>query len=211
MTPERIAYHEAGHAVAGHFLGRILRSVSIVSEPGSLGRCIYYQYDAMLSVNSGPMTPEKRRLVDMHILCSLAGAAAEHILLGSFNTDCSLNDLISSIHLSTLIHGVKIEGWDYVDFMGDCIEAWLRERWAAVESLAKVLLIEREVEGCRAVAIIQYASKTGPWAEGADVGRMWWSGGEPVSDDGDEGEDVEAGEGEALAAGAPARTGDGGE
>jgi len=75
-----VAYHEAGHAVVGHFLPNCdpVRKITIVPRGMSGG--------SVLSVPDDDMGPETRARIKDHIAQALGGRAAEQIVFGEITT-----------------------------------------------------------------------------------------------------------------------------
>src|SRR3954453_7029107 len=69
------AFHEAGHAIAHHVFGDVLREVSVQPDVtvGSGGHTIIYKKRAQI----GPDTPKNRHAVERIVVSCLAGMEAQ--------------------------------------------------------------------------------------------------------------------------------------
>lgn len=154
---ERVAYHEAGHAVAAALLHTHMRSASIIpnNSQGSLGHVGHHRW--------GKETPDvydsariDRRL-EQHIITVLAGPEAERKLFGRYNRVGASSDFDTAADLALYRTG------------GDPKEAtliirWLAHRtrtlvgletnWRLIEAVAKALMEHRRLSGQRVREIV---------------------------------------------------------
>ena len=93
---EKIAYHEAGHAMAFMVLKTRFSKVSIVPDDESLGRVTNDLPDSFFDEDLN--ANRQRSLYEKHILISLAGGLAEMKLTGVENTDGNAVDNSSVVH-----------------------------------------------------------------------------------------------------------------
>jgi hypothetical protein len=155
---ERNAYHEAGHAVAHWAMDVPFAEVSIAAAGDTLG-----QMDATvpaLQVKRGRQAPLEARLeVEKAIVCLLAGTMAEKKLTGRHYWTGGSHDRDNALDLAMSVTGSREEAEAFL--------AWLLERtrnlmedsshWAAVETLANVLLEQEHLSGRQAHGIIERA------------------------------------------------------
>jgi len=148
---EKVAYHEAGHAVVAFYLQLGLKRVSIRPGDGSLGIC----ETGPVSKGYNPetnLTPGVCDRTEREIICLLAGCVAEGKAVGRRNYVRAERDTHTAINLASYIAG---EGRGLSAFMK---WMWIRTeeffewapRWKLVEALAQELL-ERETVGRRAL------------------------------------------------------------
>jgi len=156
---ERNAYHEAGHAVVAHALGRRFTGVTIVPDADAMGRCRYAEarnFDPDLpDMYSGPRI---ERVVEHQIMGYLAGPIAEGILTGekSWRKTGGNGDVPRAVDLAVYMKGTIEETEAYLDRLWAQTEELVgrRENWAAIEALAAELREQREVGEGRAREII---------------------------------------------------------
>ena len=82
---ERIAYHEAGHAVACYLQEIPFRYVSIIPTRRNLGKLKASQLPSFVWVNLGKgehLVPEASLSLDHHMIMRLAGPMAEILIYG---------------------------------------------------------------------------------------------------------------------------------
>lgn len=156
---ERNAYHEAGHAVVAHALGRRFTGVTIIPGVDAMGRCRYAEarnFDPDLpDMYSGPRI---ERVVEHQIMGYLAGPIAEGILTGekSWRKTGGNGDVPRAVDLAVYMKGTIEETEAYLDGLWVQTEELVgrRESWAAIEALAAELVEQREVGEGRAREII---------------------------------------------------------
>lgn len=142
---ERTAYHEAGHAVAAHLVGREFGSVSIVEDEVSLGRVLFKPYDQnfIYSLTQGAFDDlDDRRKVEGEIVTAFGGEAAVMLLTGKADRKGAASDLSLVRNFVIQMVNSEEEAKAYAN--------WLRHRtrsvlgsdktWPAVEAVAKALL-----------------------------------------------------------------------
>jgi Peptidase family M41 len=157
----RVAYHEAGHAVAAYVLRLPMREVSIIEEADSLGHMEHaptpwFQPDVWYGDDR-----RTEHRIEARIICALAGPAAEARWGGRRNRVGAGQDERNALDLADYVAG------DPTGEGARLYVAWLRHRaeglvrrelyWAAVEALAAELLARRRVGARRARAIIKQA------------------------------------------------------
>jgi Peptidase family M41 len=139
---ERVAWHEAGHTVAGQRLGIRVRSVSIVPEGRSGGRTDVCYPRWWRNAPAETVTPHREGMILRYAIMTLAGLAAEEHKTGQRNLDGAWADLNEN-------GGV----YDCLDVLGGCQHAalkWLLDRarllldrpevWCQVQAVADALL-----------------------------------------------------------------------
>lgn len=157
---ERTAYHEAGHAVAAYSLRRKIIEVSIVPEPGLLGRVTHTllkdfhpDYDTRLST---------LRKGEKEITFSLAGIIAQKRLTGRRDWTLGHIDITDALGIASNLMGDDKEAQRYVNKLWHKTEKliYAPPRWAAVKALAAELLRCRKMSGRKARRIMFQAIRT---------------------------------------------------
>jgi hypothetical protein len=180
------AYHEAGHAVTAHVLGRRFTGVAVVAEADPLGRCQYAEernFDPDLPGMYGG--PQIRSVVEHQIVGYLAGPIAQGILTGekSWRETSGRGDIPRAVDLAMYMTGDIKETEAYLERLWVRTESLLRlpENWGAVRALAAELIEARHIGEERAREIIA----AGVAAELAVIGRRTPDGGatEPAERD----------------------------
>jgi hypothetical protein len=165
LTEEALtAYHEAGHALAFSLIGRELVQVFLGPEPGN-GGCELTPIETPFDLSD----PRMQALAAQHLVAHLAGPVAEAILLGR-EEDCvgltfSASDLREARLIAEKLVRVRTAGEaeqaSAVLFWRtwSATAAWLHcaAQWAAVEVLARALVVQRCVKGPHARRLIAVA------------------------------------------------------
>jgi hypothetical protein len=153
------AYHEAGHAVVAHVLGRRFGGVTAVAEASALGRCRYAEernFDPDLpGMYSGPQV---QRVLENQIVGYLAGPIAQGILTGekSWRETSGRGDVARAVDLAMYVTGDIGEAEAYLARLWLEAENLLKlpENWGAVRALAAELVEARHVGEDQAREII---------------------------------------------------------
>lgn len=141
---EAIAYHEAGHAVAGYLLNVSIVEVSIIREDGNLGHCSYVELREQLFQERQERTA--RNVLEPRIISALAGGYAEKRFTGRWNEQGMAADLGGVIQDCQELVGV---GPDNEEPINTYVYRRLRRtrrllenpaNWNAVTTLANELL-----------------------------------------------------------------------
>jgi hypothetical protein len=144
-TIERTAYHEAGHAVASYYLHVALSSVTIIPEEDSLGHIKHPKLN-----NFEPEWDNSLKVVDRAermILVFFAGQVAEGRFANRHNWKGSREDWHEAVNMASYFAGNNEVLQAYVNYL------WARAKtlfnlpwlWAAVEAVAKELLIRKKM------------------------------------------------------------------
>jgi hypothetical protein len=141
---ERVAYHEAGHAVAQVYLHRSFRSVSIKPKSSYLGRVDSPKLSQTFREGLAHYLDgdhRTRNMVDDHILISMAGPAAENRYTGRRGWDGARQDLRQSRDLGEPLYGEEATKHD-IPFMTARADSLMKSRivWVRVEAVAAALL-----------------------------------------------------------------------
>ncbi len=158
---EEVAYHEAGHAVVGYILGCRLTRVTIARTDDYLGACFFEGADLLPKTDEelfewqqaegdGGEPVEDR--IKRGALFDCAGPAAEYLYTSSYPEGHWGSDFTP--YLGALV-GSAEEEEELVRALTQHAEKLLRDNWAAVEALARVLLEQEEVNGEYAMALIR--------------------------------------------------------
>jgi hypothetical protein len=154
------AYHEAGHAVVGHSIGRMIALVSIQKEKEHRGGCFF---DAFAESGSGRSQWQKGNQNLELITILYAGTVAVYILCERKGWDydiwqaMDLRDLAEIDHISrqmfpddTQREAALDGGWEHAYDL-------LTKHWNAIETLATDLVTLGWVTGAEAHTIIRQA------------------------------------------------------
>jgi ATP-dependent Zn protease len=143
---ELLAYHEAGHAVAGHVLGLTVEGLSIVPGEHYAGLA-----DVPVDLDSAYGSPEESDdYLRRHLVCFLAGAVAEEILTGE-PVDLGPKSAYRGDWNGAADCVVAMAGLDVERQVAEGAEAFkktraiLRGNWAVVVALAEALIEQREL------------------------------------------------------------------
>ena len=156
----RYAFHEAGHAVVGHVLGRCLSEVSILAnrEEGYKGYCAFDEFaerwQSLLQWSTACQNPERITVlyagtVAMRLICQQRGWKYERW------RGCDKGDF-DQIYLRSLDMSADEE--EQQAMQRGCrkqAQAILEGHWPAVEAVAAVLATQGRVRGWEAHRLIQ--------------------------------------------------------
>ena len=142
------AYHEAGHAVVALAHDRPIHRVSVLPTQQHLGKCEFKK-----GVQRGSVD-----FIEMEILISLAGMAAEARLTGSYDRAAAGRDLKHARSLA-LQRASERQLDRYERRMLAKVENMMRDEgvWAAVESIAAALMVTGQISGRAALHIFKNA------------------------------------------------------
>jgi hypothetical protein len=164
LSQQATAYHEAGHAVAGHALGRRIKRVTIIpSRIEKYAGCCFTQRGPSLKGIDWDVTPKIRRDAHDLIMFSMAGICAQRLFnprtLRSFHGSMDYRTVVDfATHLTR-----ENELEPFLRWMEIRTENLIRDNWNAVEMLAAELVRHREVTGKEAHEIIRSAPFSPNW------------------------------------------------
>jgi hypothetical protein len=153
---ENVAYHEAGHAVAGHLVGRRFTRVSIIADEESHGRCHFAKIASQWNPewDSGPRT--RHRIESWAISC-LGGPVAEELFTGVWDDIGATGDERKTLDLLEYLAISTSELEAYWDWLLERTRAmlWAPRHWRSVEALASELMVTNVVGERKAREIIK--------------------------------------------------------
>jgi hypothetical protein len=167
------AYHEAGHAVAAFLMKIRFTGLSIISDDDSFGRMSGSKWTSKFAREHADKKILRSR-IEVRMIVLLAGYAAGMIFSGIKRRDGARKDFQDASWLGSYVCGNREEIEAYIK--------WLTERTknilsnsinrAAVEALARELLVNKEIGYKKAKAIINASDEE--WER--EEGIMPWKG-----------------------------------
>lgn len=155
---ERIAYHEAGHAVMAYILRRRFHSITIDPEKlddntGGLVRLVHSN-KLSRTIYTGCCIQIERQ-----IRIILAGEVACGLFIGQKNWDISQDDAQISFRLAGLQCGCEVEANAYLEWLLLSVQNHLKlpHNWICVCVLAKELMQQKTLSYRKAREIIKSA------------------------------------------------------
>jgi len=144
---ERVAYHEAGHAVVYCQLGVPFKEVSIVASDHSLGHVKGAEFPGLRLMT--------RSWNEKCIMCVLAGPVMDEML--GQHLERSSSDFEQANMMAMNVTDGEREVRDLIRRLHESTKAMIAEpgNWAAIEALAHVLLEKRTVSARRARRIVR--------------------------------------------------------
>jgi peptidase M41-like protein len=138
---ERIAHHEAGHAVASIVLGGTFRFVTIEPKPGALGEVRHRPWGKKFQPEV-EVTSRIRTQVENAIKSSLAGTYAEKLFTGRWDHHGATVDYHQAYELAEFIAGSPDAVIPYMSWMEVCTADLVctSRHWATIQALAAELL-----------------------------------------------------------------------
>lgn len=150
---ERIAYHEAGHAVVSCVLGHKILRIEVFphKEFGFAGFVLDDRDDH----------PSSLAEIEKSVCICYAGNIAESIKFVSSEDRPSVLGLMDKVKASDLLrkHFSEDEAKETGRLLREHTEKLLRENWLAVEALVTKLLTDNLIDGVLALDIINTARK----------------------------------------------------
>lgn len=139
----RAQYHEAGHAVVAHLLGRRVTSVSAMSDDDlAAGRAGFTSYAPV------DLSRARRATIERSIVIALAGGIAERLMDPAAPGE-DADDLARIAVWSRLVSGV-----DPTELRSRS-EKLVREHWPAVEAVADALVWDDHLDGRALRAVLR--------------------------------------------------------
>lgn len=147
----KIAYHEAGHAVAYHYLGKAFKKISIIPDGNSLGYVLNRKINRDIEIYE--RDTKTRNRVEKEAITYLAGIIVENLLSGRYDRRGASSDLNHVVSLLSTQCQSSIETDAYLNLL------WIRTRqifeysvnkqktlyWKCVEVLANRLMEKKEI------------------------------------------------------------------
>ena len=158
---ERVAYHEAGHAVAGFLLRRSFAYVTIESAADSLGHCDFAPLDSLLGQIIDGAGDHAIAELRRGLITVLAGPAAEERFAGPYDL-AGEDDTEQAVDLASVIAATPNEARALAEAAFDEARGlWsIAAQWAAVAALAAALLERNRLsyEEARALVAVTLAN-----------------------------------------------------
>lgn len=157
------AYHEAGHAVASHALGRDVDHVTIRTDKaaGFVGRVqgVPPAPDEVLGTENPHLV--SRRVQDL-ILILYAGGAAEEAFSGMYDEAGCSADIEEALDLAFTACGSDPEAFLLLENLAEQARALVGRTWPAIDALVAALLEHEELDGLEVSRIIDEALPVAP-------------------------------------------------
>lgn len=154
---ESTAIHEAGHSVCAYLLGKRLKRVTVIETDEYLGLSVHDpRFPEGFNEFADGFEGEMKKLVLIH----LAGAAAEVIAFGDYDSDGPESDFHKAVDCATYCVGGPDALQKFIDRSFDEVKELLQQHWQAVQTLAEHLLKHGELTGEQAEEIIRSALPT---------------------------------------------------
>ena len=155
---EKVAYHEAGHAVAAFLMRRSFSYVTIKPDESSFGHIFYQKFRD--SFNPDYVEDYKiRRPLEKAIITGLAGHVAEKIYSKQENYETSENDFHVAVDLASYLCGSNEEIEAYIKWLYIRTKNMLEHpnNWCKVKAFAEELLDHRRIGYVKARKIMKDA------------------------------------------------------
>ena len=145
MTDIAAAYHEAGHCIVANRLGLRLRGASIEDDGSGTTTTMIRHVDA-----------DDPYWAQVQIIVSMAGAAAEVVLLGRSRDDVpDASDHANQRRHAAALAPARQRDWESRYWRAAC--AYVTQFAADIEALADELLMERQLTGFALTRTIERA------------------------------------------------------
>lgn len=152
------AYHEAGHAVAAHFLELPLRRATIVpnEEEGTAGHVLYRPLPQRLreALAYGRPTPAQRVRAENQVISAFAGPIAERRYYGRRNLVGASSDYQQIADFLFALSASDDEVTAYANWLEQRAISLIETRWRAVEAVATALLERQTLSGSEVQGVI---------------------------------------------------------
>jgi ATP-dependent Zn protease len=142
---KRVAYHEAGHAVAAIEFRRAFKSVTVIPGANSLGHVLMHRIpQSVIDDHEGGSGNLVDRFVEKDLLVSLAGPAAECEFFGRFDHRGASGDYRNCEDMALHIYDDVTAG-KYIAFLFSRARAFVRRAnvWIRIEAVAEALIVHK--------------------------------------------------------------------
>ena len=161
-TPESTSYHETGHAIMSWLLDIPIIKVTNMPEGTTLGKLFTdkSRFDTFDWDGFSELDWEVRKLLEEHVVLSLAGRIAEEKYLGHTDLPVYSDEGLSFQILTSLSSGSE-EAQAYYNWLHIRTERKIfsETNWYIIEAVAKELIIHKELSGDQVYEIIKNAVK----------------------------------------------------
>jgi hypothetical protein len=177
MDVQRIAYHEAGHAVGGYLNRRPLLRVSIVETEDAWGTCTYRNWGESFRPDI-EVTMRVRDGLERAIITGLAGPEAEAKYIGEPDKELNVgadSDYRAALNCALYVASSAEESEAYLAWLAIRARAMFRHpmKWAAVEAVAAELVERREFSARHAREVIRRGMLAWSRSEAAKRPDVW--------------------------------------
>jgi len=140
----RVAFHEAGHAVASVQLHRPFKYVTNQPSGDSQGHMMGWRTGKWFRPDI-EITSRVRTLIDAEVSVLLAGAIAERRFTGRSNHVGAKSDYDVALNLASYIGGSERQSKAYVKWRHTFAEDLIESRWNLVEAVARALAKQKRM------------------------------------------------------------------
>ena len=139
---ESTAYHEAGHAVAAHWLGIRTKHLSILPDDDSEGRHAHVPYFSGMHPDYDSSPRMQRRFENMVLVCLAGPAAQQRFNPHGFRYSHGSHDRREAVDLLNYLVGSQQELQAYYNLIDIRARAFVNGayHWKSIEALANALL-----------------------------------------------------------------------
>jgi hypothetical protein len=171
LTGEQIAYHEAGHAVAAHFLGIPVKAAAITrGHPEHAGFTENYRRPAENSAIECDRRDGWKKAIP-RLMVAYAGPIAEEMFTGRRNRVGAQGDDREIADLVFLLTGDDEEGAALVRWVEARTRYFLRQprHWLAVRRVAAAILEKRSLNRRQVIEACCYLGSVSNWRTMGEV------------------------------------------
>ena len=145
---ERTAFHEAGHAVVAHVLGRGIVRITINAGEDFYGQVLNTRFSDSFRPDV-ETSGHTRSFIEREVKICFAGNAAESARLGREVRGGAHHDFASAVDLLSHLTGSNEEIEAYANWLWVCTKNKIKTplNWSLITALAQELLKKREMSG----------------------------------------------------------------
>lgn len=145
---EKTAYHEAGHAIAYHFLNISFTKVTIEESKDSYGVAVRKGFSEKYDPEVNESNLKNRIIMEKDIIACMAGEAAEVLLTGRRNLVGASQDYHRAINHASYYIGNNRELEVYIKYMQIRTVNWISQplHKLALKAVVEKLLVKKTLK-----------------------------------------------------------------